>query len=108
MRTTARASRLTEGEAGHVARLLALLALYQREHEVGRYISLERVVEEDKDGYYESLRHSSKGWHEGRHDLFPWLNYFLAVVRRAYREFEHRAGQVKTPRGGIRQAFVLA
>jgi Fic family protein len=84
---------------GRVARLLALLALYHHGHEVGRYISLERLVEEDKDGYYESLRRSSEGWHEGRHDLLPWLNYFLAVVRRGYREFEQRAGQVKTPRG---------
>src|SRR5205085_10256877 len=80
--------------------LPALLALYQRGHEVRRYISLERLVEEDKDGYYESLRQSLEGWHEGRHDLRPWLNYFLSVVRRAYREFEQRAGQVKTPRGG--------
>jgi len=66
---------------------------------VGRYISLERLVEETREDYYESLRQSSENWHEGRHDLLPWLNYFLAVLRRAYREFEERAGQVKSPRG---------
>jgi len=84
---------------GRVSRLLTLLALYQHDYEVGRYISLERLVEETREDYYESLRQSSENWHEGRHDLLPWLNYFLAVLRRAYREFEERAGQVKSPRG---------
>jgi hypothetical protein len=37
--------------------------------------------------------------HEGTHDLLPWLNYFLATVRRAYRLFEERAGQTVSPRG---------
>ncbi|HTS18045.1 MAG TPA: Fic family protein [Verrucomicrobiae bacterium] len=84
---------------GRVSRLLTLLALYQHGYEVGRYISLERLTEESKEDYYEVLRQSSDRWHEGQHDLLPWLNYFLVVVRRAYREFEERAGQVKSPRG---------
>jgi len=84
---------------GRVARLLTLLALYQQGHEVGRFISLERMVEESREEYYEVLGRSSQGWHEGRHDLLPWLNYFSAVLRRAYREFAGRAGQVKSPRG---------
>jgi Fic family protein len=84
---------------GRVSRLLTLLALYQHGYEVGRYISLERLIEDSKEDYYEVLRRSSEGWHEGRHDLLPWLNYSLAVVRRAYRLFEERAGQVKSPRG---------
>jgi len=84
---------------GRVGRLLSLLALYHHGYEVGRYVSLERLVEESKDDYYETLRRSSDGWHEGRHDALPWINYFVGVVRRAYREFEERAGQVKTARG---------
>ena len=84
---------------GRVSRLLTLLALYHHGYEVGRYISLERLVEETREDYYEALRKSSQGWHEGRHDLLPWLNDFLSVLRRAYREFEERAGQVKSPRG---------
>lgn len=84
---------------GRVSRLLTLLVLYQHGYEVGRYISLERLVEESKDDYYEALRQSSQQWHEGRHDLLPWANYFLAILRRAYREFEGRAGQLKSPRG---------
>ena len=84
---------------GRVSRLLTLLALYQHGYEVGRYISLERLLEETRDDYYDVLQRSSAGWHESRHDLFPWLNYFLTIVRGAYREFEDRVGQVKSPRG---------
>lgn len=84
---------------GRISRLLTLLGLYQHGYEVGRFISLERLVEESRDDYYEALRKSSEGWQEGKHDLVPWLNYFLGVLRRAYREFEQRAGEVKSPRG---------
>ncbi|MFL6259601.1 MAG: hypothetical protein ACJ76Y_07815 [Thermoanaerobaculia bacterium] len=34
------------------------------------------------------LHRSSEGWHEGRHDLLPWLNFFLAILKRAYRELD--------------------
>ena len=91
---------------GRVSRLLTLLALYQHGHEVGRYISLERLVEESKEDYYEALQHSSQRWHEGKHDLVPWLNFFLAIIRRACGEFEQRAGQIKSPRGA-KSALVL-
>lgn len=84
---------------GRVSRLLTLLGLYQHGYEVGRYISLERLTEESKEDYYECLNKSSQQWHEGRHDLTPWMNLFLAIIRRAYTEFEHRAGEIKAPRG---------
>lgn len=84
---------------GRVSRLLTLLALYQNGYEVGRYIGLERLVEEAKEDYYESLRRSSEGWHEGQNDLLPWLNHFLSVLRRAYRELEKEADSTKSPRG---------
>ncbi|MHB8522106.1 MAG: Fic family protein [Limisphaerales bacterium] len=84
---------------GRVSRLLTLLALYQHGYEVGRYISLERLVEESKEDYYECLNPSSQRWHEGKHELTPWINFLLAVTRRGYAEFETRAGQVQAPRG---------
>lgn len=85
---------------GRVARLLTLLALYQHGIDVGRYISLERLIEESKEDYYRVLKESSDRWHSGKHDILPWLNYFLSIVRRAYKEFEERAGQIKVSRGG--------
>ena len=75
---------------GRVARLLSLMLLYQTGYEVGRYISLERVIEQSKETYYESLEASSSGWHEGRHDVMPWLDYFWGMLLRAYHEFEER------------------
>lgn len=93
---------------GRVSRLLTLLALFQHGYEVGRYISLERLVEETREEYYEALRQSSEGWHVGAHDPLPWLVYFLSVVRRAYREFESRAGDVRSPRGEKRALVQVA
>lgn len=84
---------------GRMARLLTLKLLYQFEIEVGRYISLERIIEESKETYYEALEASSRGWHESRHDPLPWLRYFWGVVLRAYREFEERVGTLRTGRG---------
>lgn len=66
------------------------------------------VVEETRDEYYEALRQSSDGWHSGAHDPLPWLLYFLSVVRRAYREFESRAGEVRSPRGAKRALVQVA
>ena len=85
---------------GRVSRLLTLLALYQNDHEVGRFVSLERLIEESRGDYYEALRKSSEGWHEGKHDLLPWLHYFLAIIRRAYNELETQVGEATGfPRG---------
>jgi Fic family protein len=93
---------------GRMARLLTLLMLYQASFTVGRYISLERVVEDTKESYYDALYRSSQGWHEGQHDLKPWLEYFLGVMLlAAYREFESRVGSVETAKGA-KAAMVLA
>jgi Fic family protein len=81
------------------ARLLTLLLLYRSGYDVGRYISLERVIEESRDTYYEALEASSHWWHEGQHDPFPWLEYFWGVLLRAYDEFRDRAGKLKAGRG---------
>ena len=81
---------------GRISRLLTMLLLYHFDFQVGRYISLERIVEESKDSYYEALRKSSVNWHEGEHDPHPWINYFWGVLLRAYGEFEERVGEVRT------------
>jgi Fic family protein len=84
---------------GRMARLLTLLLLYQAGYGVGRYISLERVVEESKESYYDTLYRSSQGWHEGRHTLVPWTEYFLGTMLAAYKEFENRVGILTDGRG---------
>jgi Fic family protein len=87
---------------GRVSRLLWLLQSYQMGFEVGRYISLERLVEQNKDRYYETLEQSSQGWHEGKHDPWPYINFVLFILKAAYREFAERVGEVKAPRGAKR------
>lgn len=77
---------------GRVSRLLLLLQCYQLGFEVGRYISLERVIEENKERYYETLEQSSQGWHDGKHDPWPYINYLLFILKSAYRELEERVG----------------
>ena len=84
---------------GRMARLLTLLLLYKFDYKVGRYISLEKIIEESKENYYESLKKSSVGWHEGDHNLFIWLDYFLGILLAAYQEFEDRVGLIRNKKG---------
>jgi Fic family protein len=96
----------TDGN-GRMARLLTLLLLYRSGYEVGRYISLEQVVEEHRDGYYDTLWRGSQGWHEDAHDMVPWWEYLLGVVLAgAYAEFERRVGVVTDVRGAKRQMVI--
>ncbi len=88
----------TDGN-GRMSRLLTLMLLYQFDYQVGHYISLERIFEDSKESYYETLEASSKDWHEEKHDVNPWLNYFWGTILRAYREFEERVGIVSTNKG---------
>ena len=84
---------------GRVSRLLLLQQCYHLGLEVGRYISLEKLIERNKDRYYETLEESSRGWHEGKHDPWPYINYVLFILREAYRDFEDRVGSTHEPRG---------
>ncbi len=88
---------------GRVSRLLLLLQLYHLGFEVGRYISLERIIEQTSDRYYETLEQSSQGWHEGAHDPWPYVTYLLYVLKTAYRELEERLGQVDGDPGSGRR-----
>jgi Fic family protein len=87
---------------GRMSRLITLWLLYIAGHDVGRYISLEKLIDDSKETYYEALRSSTRGWHEGTHDLAPWTSYFFGVLLAAYREFESRTG-VLAGRGSKRK-----
>jgi Fic family protein len=78
---------------GRVSRLLTLLSLYHHGYNVGRYISLERIIEQSKESYYQALQTSSVRWHDGSHDIMPWVQYFLSTIHSAYRDFEERVGR---------------
>jgi len=93
---------------GRVSRLLLLLQCYHLGYEVGRYISLERLIEENKDRYYETLAQSSEGWHEGKHDPWPYINYLLFILKLAYREFEERIEHIGSPKGAKSETVLRA
>ena len=95
----------TDGN-GRLSRILNLMLLYQCGFEVGRYISLERIIEDSKATYYESLEASSAGWHEGSHDLVPWLEYSHGVLIAAYVEFERSVGRLGAGRGAKRDMVI--
>ena len=84
---------------GRMSRLLTLLLLYRSDYEVGRFISIEKLIEQTKESYYDALGASTTRWHDGEHDLGPWLSYFLGILVAAYREFEQRVGVVSGGRG---------
>ncbi len=93
---------------GRVSRLVLLLQCYHLGYEVGRYISLERLIEQNKARYYETLEQSSQGWHEGKHDPWPYINYLLFILKTAYKEFAERVGDIKAPRGAKTDQIVTA
>ena len=84
---------------GRVSRLLLLLQCYHLGYEAGRYISIERLIEENKERYYETLEQSSRGWHERKHDPWPYMNFVFYILKSAYRELAERVGHIQSPRG---------
>ncbi len=75
---------------GRMSRLLTLLLLYRCGYFVGKYISIERLIADSKETYYEALQDSSTGWHEGQNDYLPFVRYMLGIILAAYREFASR------------------
>ena len=79
---------------GRMSRLLTLLLLYRAGYTVGKYISIEKLIADSKETYYEVLQESSCDWHDGKNDYAPFVRYMLGVVVAAYREFESRAALI--------------
>lgn len=77
---------------GRMSRLLMLLTLYRSGFEVGKYISLEKIIEDSKGSYYEALAASSQGWKENQNDYLPFIDYYLGIIVSAYRELIDRIG----------------
>ena len=79
---------------GRMSRLLTLLLLYRTGYTVGKYISVEKLIADSKETYYEVLQDSSYDWHDGKNDYAPFVRYMLGIVVAAYREFESRAALI--------------
>ena len=76
---------------GRMSRLLTLLLLYRQGYIVGKYISIENLIEKSKETYYETLLESSVQWQQGENDYRPFVEYMLGIVAAAYRDFAARS-----------------
>ena len=81
---------------GRMSRLLTLLLLYRAGYIVGKYNSIEKLIETTKEQYYDSLQQSSQGWHANENDYEPFTKYMLGVLAGAYREFSSRVELLTT------------
>ena len=81
---------------GRMSRLLTLLLLYRSGYIVGKYISIEKMIEQSKQTYYDKLQESSADWHEGTNTYEPFVSYMLGVIVAAYREFSSRVQALTT------------
>jgi len=75
---------------GRMSRILTLLLLYKFNYFVGRYISIEMLIEDSKNSYYEELQNSSEKWHTGENDELPFIKYMLGIILKAYEECDNR------------------
>ena len=80
---------------GRMSRLLTLLLLYKADYMVGKYISIEKIIEETKDSYYDTLEKSSLNWHSNENDYSYFVEYYLGIILNAYKEFDSRINIVE-------------
>lgn len=85
---------------GRMSRLITLLLLYQQDYSVGKYISLEMLIESTKASYYETLKASSQGWLKNEHSYLPFVKYHLGILLKAYKEFSERVEIVTVDKMG--------
>ena len=83
---------------GRMSRLLTLLLLYKANYMVGKYISIEKIIEETKDSYYDTLEKSSTNWHNNENDYSYFVEYYLGIILNAYKEFDSRINIVENKR----------
>lgn len=91
---------------GRIARLLTTNELLRNDYGVARYVSVEQRIFETKNSYYESLRQSQVGWHDGKHDVWPWTEYLCTVLAFAYDAFEAKVASANSTAGMSKQQIV--
>ncbi|HWA54906.1 MAG TPA: Fic family protein [Solirubrobacterales bacterium] len=95
---------------GRLARLLTTYELLAQGYRVARYVSLEQRIFESKNTYYETLYDSQRKWHEGKHDVWPWITYLARVLASAYDDFEKKVADAGEQLGNKQErvrAYIL-
>ena len=70
---------------GRISRLLTDLLLYKFGYFVGKYISIEKIIDETKEVYYQALFDSSFNWYENCNDYTPFIKYFLHILLKSHK-----------------------
>ena len=83
---------------GRMSRLLTLLLLYKADYIVGKYISIEKIIEDTKDSYYDTLEKSSISWHNNQNDYSYFVEYYLGIILNAYKELDSKLNIVDNKR----------
>ncbi|MFZ3132171.1 MAG: Fic family protein, partial [Desulfosporosinus sp.] len=86
-----------------MSRLLTTLLLYRSGYVLGKYISLEKKIAQDKELYYDTLQASQDGWHEGTNDSTPFIKYLLRIIVASYKDLEDRVSIVETKQLALEQ-----
>lgn len=89
---------------GRIARALTNALLSDAGYEVTRYVSLETSIAASSDAYYAALLASTRRWHDGEHNPWPWLRYFVGVVAGCYSDFAAVTSRARS--GGNKQDCV--
>ena len=76
---------------GRVLRVLTNYLLATSGYGVTRFVSLEQLLHDDRDRYYDALAASTTGWNDDTSDAWPWLEFFVEKLQLAYEIFEDRA-----------------
>ena len=83
---------------GQMSRLLIVLLLERAGYIVGKYISIEQLIENTKAEYYKSLQQSSENWNGNKNDYEPFVRYMLGIIIAAYKDFSSKVSLLTTAR----------
>jgi Fic family protein len=88
---------------GRLARLITTNELLRHDYSVSRYVSIEQRMFETRDAYYDAIYASQRHWHDGTHDVWPWIGYLVDVLASAYGDFEARVVARRNLAAGSKQ-----
>lgn len=88
---------------GRMSRLLTLLLLYKSGYIVGKYISIEKIVENTKESYYDTLQKSSVQWYDNKNNYEFFVEYYLGIILSAYKDFSNRVEYISNKKMTIKQ-----
>lgn len=73
---------------GRMSRLLTLLLLYKKGFDIGRFISIENMINENKGEYYRTLQESSANWQDGKNTYEPFMLYMIQILYECYMKLD--------------------